>query len=50
MVAAWVDKGEDKGEVLVTASTDGQGAGVDLSKGLEASCLMVLKQLGMPRV
>ena len=43
---AWVDKGEDKGEVLVTASTDGRVLEWTLSKGLEASCLMVLKQLG----
>ena len=44
--AAWVDKGEDKGEVLVTASTDGRVLEWTLQKGLEASCLMVLKQLG----
>ena len=35
-----------KGEVLVTASTDGRVLEWTLQKGLEASCLMVLKQLG----
>jgi len=43
---AWVDKGEDKGEVLVTASTDGRVLEWTMVKGLEASQLMVLKQVG----
>ena len=43
---AWVDKGEDKGEVLVTASTDGRVLEWTMVKGLEASQLMMLKQVG----
>jgi len=41
----WVDQGADKGEVLVSISTDGRVTQWNMKKGLENQDLMVLKRV-----
>jgi len=42
----WVDKGPERGEVLVSISTDGRVAEWSMKKGLSCTTLMVLKRVG----
>ena len=42
----WVDKGTERGESLVSISTDGRVVEWSMKKGLEESTLMVLKRIG----
>ena len=42
----WVDKGTERGESLVSISTDGRVVEWSMKKGLEESTLMVLKRVG----
>lgn len=42
----WVDKGIERGESLVSISTDGRVVEWSIKKGLEESTLMVLKRVG----
>mmetsp|Transcript_13388 Transcript_13388/g.46618 ORF Transcript_13388/g.46618 Transcript_13388/m.46618 type:complete len:792 (-) Transcript_13388:319-2694(-) len=42
----WVGKGSERGESLVSISTDGRVVEWSMKKGLEDACLMVLKRVG----
>lgn len=42
----WVDKGPERGECLVSVSTDGRIAEWSMKKGLASSTLMVLRRSG----
>jgi dynein intermediate chain 4, axonemal len=42
----WVDKGTERGECLVSVSTDGRIAEWSMKKGLASSTLMVLRRSG----
>lgn len=42
----WVNKGVERGETLVSISTDGRVVEWSMKKGLSYSALMVLKRIG----
>lgn len=42
----WVNKGVERGETLVSVSTDGRVVEWSMKKGLSFSPLMVLKRIG----
>jgi WD40 repeat protein len=45
---AWIDKGAERGESLVSVSSDGRVAEWNMKKGLSSSTLMVLKRTSAP--
>jgi len=45
---AWIDKGAERGEALVSVSSDGRVAEWNMKKGLSSSTLMVLKRTSAP--
>lgn len=46
MQVKWVNKGVERGETLVSISTDGRVVEWSMKKGLSFSPLMVLKRIG----